>query len=142
MISHQKKCASIKKQKNSLKHRVKNSKWFPLTDLGPVFFSTSLVFIILLFKGIRVSNRSDIFGDYCGWIYINSGHTEYYNPCNFHARYVSLRRFHEGTVDVCEVEIYGEYSKHTILLTDFHASDSCRIKWMEMFILYTLIKKK
>ena len=78
------------------------------------------------FKDISVSNGSYHSGYTCDdWARIHSGRTVY-NICKFHARYVSLRlhrytMYIDGTADLCEVEIYGEYTIDTVLQTDIHA---------------------
>nr|XP_022307239.1 uncharacterized protein LOC111113335 isoform X2 [Crassostrea virginica] len=59
------------------------------------------------FLGINVSKRSDSWDYDCGLIYFFSGHTEYYKPCSFHARYISLSSLTGDTIDFCDVEIYG-----------------------------------
>ena len=102
----------------------------------PVFLSTSLVLIIVLFKAIKVSNRSDSAGYICGRTPIGKESSEYDTPCNFHARYVSLDGFFVDTTDLCEVEIYGEHTIDINLKTGFHVFNLWRILRMEMFIWY------
>ena len=86
------------KEKTTVYNNVsKNSKLFLLTDQNPVFFSTCFVFIILLFKGIRVSNRSNNSGYECGRTVFHSGLTVYNIPCKFHASYVSLSLYTADT---------------------------------------------
>ena len=67
-------------------------------------------------------------------------------PCKFHARYVRLSLYWsiwtDGTsVDLCEVEIYGEYTIYTVLQTDIHAFALCRTVTGNV-IWYTLYRNK
>ena len=127
---------SVKKKIFAYNTVSQNSILFPLT------VSTCFVFVILLYKETRISDRSNNSGYTCDWTSINRERTVYITPCMFHARYVSLIWYIGGTSDLCEVEIYGEYTIYTMLQTDFHPFDLCRIKWLELFFWYTIYRKK
>lgn len=89
----------------------------------PCNFYTRLVSIIVLFKEIRVLNRSDSSGYICNRTTSPRERLEYYTPCKCHARYVTINRYYDDTGDLCEVEIHGEYTIDTIFKTCFYAFD-------------------